>query len=129
MQAPGLAPGPAPDLWVAIDSGCGVANATQRTIWSALRAFIGVEFGTTHEYDGHLFQSGHAEYQYALYSRPNRVNIHMVNSRNGENWREIGQVPSRSMVCVDDHEFAQMRARCDADLNTGWARTPLHVLA
>jgi len=117
------------DLWVAMDDGCSLANETQRMIWSALCAFLGADFGVSHEFDGHFFESGHAAYQYALLTRPNRVNSHMINSRNGQPWREIGIAPSRTMLCVDDHEFAKLRVQSDADANCGWAWTPLHKLA
>jgi len=112
---------PAEDLWVAMDDGCSPANDTQRIIWSALCAVIGAEFGVTHTFDGHFFESGHAAYQYALLTQPNRANVHMINSRNGQPWREIGNVPSRTMLCVDDNEFAQLRVQSGADENHGWA--------
>jgi len=97
-------------------------------IWSALGAFIGADFGVTHKFDGHFFESGHAAYQYALLTRPNRVNVHMINSRNGQPWREIRNVPSRTVLCVGDNEFAQLRVQSDAGANRGWAWPPLHTL-
>jgi hypothetical protein len=126
---------PAPDvapesLWVATDTGWRVANATQRAIWCGLRTLLGADFGTSHAYDGHTFQRGQAVYQYALCTG-SHGGVHFINSLVGGPWREIGPVPSNALLCMatlDDHAFAEMRRQWGADMNPGWAGSPMHTL-
>ena len=112
--------------YVAVSDGWASANETQRLIWAGRREFLGTEFGCTHAYDGVVFTQGHAHYRYALFTRPGQPAVHMINSQCGEQWRQVAAAPGRAPgILVEDHAFAQMRAK---DNNPGWVGTTVHAL-